>query len=371
MSLLAPTPPDFALSPHRRPADAQRAWNAAGGSAVFAGGATALQLAWTAGGAPAPQTLIPVAACAGSIGISRDGPWLRLGAADSLEAVRSHALVRAHAPLLAAACDRIGSLALRRLGTLGGNLGWRFGDATGALLALDAQALDARDQWRCLSEVLALPRLPLLVALRVRSEAAADWRYEKLGGRLAFSPTRLSLAMACMGAASLDDTPGPAEGGSPRADGPRWRMAAGGAGLPVRRLWRVESLLADSPGALPDPVRLRDACVADLDGDRREADRDAGPTLEHLVEEAVGRRVVVGPCRHELAAVAEQLDAQALGIVGRAARAEHVELLEQAGDLDTWVDDGGQDGERPVERWVRGAHQDAELGERLHGAQPT
>jgi CO/xanthine dehydrogenase Mo-binding subunit/CO/xanthine dehydrogenase FAD-binding subunit len=282
MSLLAPTPPDFTLSPHTRPADAQRATDAAGNSAVFAGGATALQLAWTAGTAPAPQTLIPVAACAGSQGIRLEGPWLRLGAADSLERVRSHALVRAHAPLLVAACERIGSLALRRLGTLGGNIGWRFGDAVSALLALEAQALDATDRWHALSELLTLPRLPLLVALRVRSEAAADWRYEKLGGRLAFSPTRLSLAMACLGAASLDDTPGPAEGSSPRADGPRWRMAAGGAGLPVRRLWRVESLLADSPGALPDPTRLREACLADLDGDSARARVAARLLAGHL-----------------------------------------------------------------------------------------
>ena len=276
MSLLAPTPPDFALSPHRRPADAQRAWDAAGGSAVFAGGATALQLAWTAGAAPAPQTLIPVAACAGSTGISRDSSWLRLGAADSLEAVRSHALVRAHAPLLAAACDRIGSLALRRLGTLGGNLGWRFGDAIGALLALDAQVLDARDQWQSLSEVLALPRLPLLVALRVRAAAAADWRFEKVGGRLAFSPTRLSLAMA------RGLPPDDAADAADAALAPGWRLAAGGAGLPVRRLRRVEALLGEDPAALPDAGRLREACLADLDADAVRAGLAARLLLGHL-----------------------------------------------------------------------------------------
>ena len=54
-----------------------------------------------------------------------DGGGLRIGAAARLVDVADHAEVRAKWPVLAQACEAVGTTALRHMGTLGGNLGQR------------------------------------------------------------------------------------------------------------------------------------------------------------------------------------------------------------------------------------------------------
>ncbi|RYY48303.1 MAG: hypothetical protein EOO24_67515, partial [Comamonadaceae bacterium] len=103
--------------------EAQGLKDALGAAAAFAGGATALQLAWSS--APVGLTLIDVNTLAEAQGIGHGAGALRIGAATRLEALRRDPRVRADAPLLAQACESLAALSVRNLATLGGNLGWR------------------------------------------------------------------------------------------------------------------------------------------------------------------------------------------------------------------------------------------------------
>lgn len=246
---------------------------------TYVGGGTALQLAW-ASGVPTLR-LLAVDALPAAQGISAvdeaGSRWLRIGAAYKLEALRRDPLLREVAPLLAAACDQIGAPSVRHLATLGGNVGWRWGDTLAPLLAMDAQAELAGGQRVPLAPLLAAPELPLLVALWLpRHDVPAGLAvYEKVAQRAAFAPSRLALALW-------------------QVHGRPLQIAATGAGWVARRLGGAEAwcqaaartpadVETDAPREAPadalDDVMaaarattpaasaaLQAACTADLDG---------------------------------------------------------------------------------------------------------
>ncbi|PKO82008.1 MAG: hypothetical protein CVU19_03960 [Betaproteobacteria bacterium HGW-Betaproteobacteria-13] len=243
LSVLHPATPAEAAAAHRDPATA------------FIAGGTALQLSWRS---PAPAlTLIDVLALepVHGIALQADGS-LRIGAAVSLETLRTHATVAARAPLLAMACDSLAALAVRHLATLGGNLGWRFGDTVAALLAHRAEAELADGRRQALSDLLAHDRLPLILALHLPPPHPEEHHfYEKVGHRAAFTPARIALAVAvCIGMdGRLQDT----------------RIGLAGAGLSGRRLLHAEAWLnACQAARLGAADRgLRAAVAADLPAD--------------------------------------------------------------------------------------------------------
>lgn len=230
---------------------AQRCKEALGPAAAFVGGGTALQLAWMEG-APPGLTLVDVNHLPQAQGIDIRRGVLRIGAAVRLEAVRTDARVRQFAPLLAQACDGLAALSVRHLATLGGNVGWRFGDTLAALLAMGAQAELADGQQVPLDGLMSRPELPLVVALHVDGGRLPRIAfYEKVGRRAAFSPSRLALAVCA--------DPGPPGGAGLLQN---LRIGASGAGLRGRRLRAAERCLSGPGGAT-----LREACAHDLPED--------------------------------------------------------------------------------------------------------
>lgn len=231
-----------------------QACQAAGAPATWVAGGTALQLAW--GSAPAAGRLIDVRRLPEAQGVAvLPGGGLRIGAAMALEALRRDALVQLHAGLLAQACAAVGAMGLRHLATLGGNIGWRFGDALVALLALQADAELADGCCLPLATLLATvppgDGLPLLLAVHLRPRAAAALVvFEKLGQRAAFSPSLATLAL-------LADQ---------EADGrlTALRIAAGAAGLPARLLLHTAAALQGRQPKALDPAVLQQALLQDL-----------------------------------------------------------------------------------------------------------
>lgn len=251
--------------------EAQRRRSALGPHGTFVGGGTALQLAW--GDAVPALTLLDVTRLPQAQGIALAGASLRIGAAVRLETLRRDTLARHHAPLLAAACDSLAALSVRHLATLGGNVGWGFGDTLAALLALDAQVERADGSCLPLDQWLPMPELPLVVALRVDAYPLAVGFYEKIGRRAAFSPSRLALAVG----AGLD-----AQGRLQDV-----RAAGCGAGLRARRLRHAEQLLH---GLRPADVgaALRAACALDLPED---------PSLARLASSVIAGHLTTAVAR--------------------------------------------------------------------------
>ena len=186
------------------------------GAGPYAAGCTALQLSW---GPDGPAALTDLARLAVARGIGMVAGRLRIGALTSLETCRTDALVRRHAPLLAQACGVIGALGVRMLGTLGGNIGWRFGDAVPALLALVA-LVETVDGLVPLDTVLEQSDIPLLLAVHIPPQPPVAV-FEKIGHRAAFSLSAVTVA-GCI-------------------DGRTIRLAAGAAGQPARRLRQAET----------------------------------------------------------------------------------------------------------------------------------
>lgn len=275
MQLLWPHSPAHAL-----------ALRAAHPGARFVAGGTALQQEWgDRHRAPADCCLVPLHQLPALRGIElmEGGTSLRMGAAMPLETVRTHALVRAHAPLLAEALAQLGALGVRHLGTLGGNVAWRWGDSTPALLVLDAQAecAHAPGQRLPLAALLAQAELPLIVALHIPLQpgaAPANTVFEKAAQRAAFAPARLRLAL-------------------------RWNhgqlshAACAAPDLPARLLGRTLAWLHSHPATRGAAALagLRQACTAD------------GLPTEHPEDLAhLAARLIAGHCGL-LASAAEEV----------------------------------------------------------------
>jgi CO/xanthine dehydrogenase FAD-binding subunit len=237
----------FIVQPHTA-REAQSLKDALGASAAFIGGGTALQLAW---GDETPELiLIDVAGLPEVQGIVLTGTRLRIGAGIRLESLRRDPFVLAHAPLLAAACDSLAALSVRHLATLGGNVGWRCGDTLAVLLVLDALAELADGSTIPLATWLTVNTSPLLVAVHIVADVASPLAFfEKVGHRAAFSPTRLALAMHALRVDSKLVTV---------------RVAASAAGLPARRLHRVEQALEGLSLTQLERASTATACAQDI-----------------------------------------------------------------------------------------------------------
>ena len=205
---------------------------------------------------------------------------MRIGAATLLEDLRQDASIGLHARRLVEAIDAIGAPGVRHLATIGGNVGWRWGDTLPTLLAAEAWVVLADGGPHPLASVLDTARLenaalPLIDALLwPRPEARSPgWSvYEKLGGREAFSPSRLTLGLEVR----CDEG---------RVADPRVAVTA--AGWPARRLPQVEAWLSGRPAATlaSYATALRDACLADI-GDAHRARLVARLLTGHLGREA-------------------------------------------------------------------------------------
>ena len=109
------------------------------GAKAIAGG-TALQLTWEAG-AQKPDMLVDVSRIADLEGKTFRDEDLIVGALTPISGLIEDQTIGRHVPLLALAAKDVGGPTVRRMGTLGGQIGWGTGCLLPALLALDAQVL--------------------------------------------------------------------------------------------------------------------------------------------------------------------------------------------------------------------------------------
>jgi len=107
---------------------------------------------------------------------------LTIGAGTSLEDIRHAGL-----PLLSQACRDVGAPNIRRLATLGGNIGFGAGCLIPALLALDAELNTTRGP-RPLRDHLRDPK-GLILSMTLRPLDRSIWR--KIGLRAAFTPAMI------------------------------------------------------------------------------------------------------------------------------------------------------------------------------------
>lgn len=140
-------------------------------------------------------------------GITTHGAELRIGALATAHELARHAGVRRHATVVAEAASLTSAPALRRRGTLGGNLTTPHpaGDITTALLALDArvEVADGRTvaTWS-LTDFMRVqgeewPRQRLILAVRIRR--CRHSAFERLAARTAFSRSQVAVAVAIVG----------------------------------------------------------------------------------------------------------------------------------------------------------------------------
>ncbi len=112
-----------------------------GGQARIIAGGTDLMLQLRRGEKP-PVALVDVTRIPEMRGIREEDGYIVLGAAVTHAEVAASPLIRTRAAVLAQACRSVGSLQIRNVGTIGGNLvnGMPAADSVIALLALDAEA---------------------------------------------------------------------------------------------------------------------------------------------------------------------------------------------------------------------------------------
>jgi CO/xanthine dehydrogenase Mo-binding subunit/CO/xanthine dehydrogenase FAD-binding subunit len=184
MEVLHPTDPGSALEALR-----QR------GARAVAGG-TALQVDWSQGKAR-PEVLVRL----DGLGLDRITPGadggLRIGAMVRLATLEASAEVARDAPLLARALSDVAAPAVRRLATLGGQIGWGNGCLVPALLALSARVghVTASGEEACaLAEWLAAPSGILLWVELPRQPDGVRWCWRKIGLRAAFTPAVIAVA---------------------------------------------------------------------------------------------------------------------------------------------------------------------------------
>lgn len=170
-----------------------------GNAACFIAGGTLLQQSWPEPRlAPSATHFINVMHWPEMQQISLGPQYLHIGAGMRLEAVRRHPWVQQHAPVLVQALDQLGAMGIRRLGTLGGNIGWGEGDCCPVLLAMDAQVELTDGNLQSLAQTLKLMGRPLMLSFLLPRRDVMEPRplvFEKVGYRAAFSPARLRMAL--------------------------------------------------------------------------------------------------------------------------------------------------------------------------------
>ncbi len=142
-----------------------------------------------------PDALVSVRAVEELSDVEPDGERIRIGAMVTHHGVARSELVRSRAPMLSAACGRVASPTIRRMGTLGGNVcyGESASDPAPVLLALGAEmtarglagerTISARDFYVGYYET-ALAKGEILTSVAVPSMPVnARWRYWKWSPR--------------------------------------------------------------------------------------------------------------------------------------------------------------------------------------------
>jgi len=186
--------------------------------AVAVAGGTALNLVCSLG-TPKPAALVALGRVVPA-GIEDAGDGLRIGAGVTLDSLARSGVVAARVPLLARAVQDVAAEGVRRLATLGGQVGWGAGCLLPALLALDARVVGTGGMVG-LADWLAAPK-GVILWIEVPAQASGAWVWRKVGYRAAFSPAALVVAGAGGGA----------------------RIAAGGGPVRPQRLPGVEAALA-------------------------------------------------------------------------------------------------------------------------------
>lgn len=155
------------------------------GHCALAGG-TALQLQW-AQGVARPEVLVDIARHLPDE-MSCDGDRVTLGAGMRLEDLRAASI-----PLVSQALADVAAPGVRRLGTLGGQIGWGAGCLLPALLVLEADVRTTAGDLS-LAEFLKRPQgLVLSISITLPpADVTLTWR--KFGLRRAFSPSLLNVA---------------------------------------------------------------------------------------------------------------------------------------------------------------------------------
>jgi len=178
------------------------------GACAYAGGTDLLialgaRQPWTKG----VRELVDIKDLKVARGVTEVGDTLRIGALTTADELASSRLVRRKAPALADAAGVTAAPALRRRGTLGGNIVTPHpaGDVTTALIALDATVElvegTARRE-RSLADLLdslagKRPQRRLILAVRFR--AGRPSAFEKHGARTEFSRSIVSAAVTVDG----------------------------------------------------------------------------------------------------------------------------------------------------------------------------
>lgn len=196
------------------------------GTRAIAGG-TALQVLWSQG-VGEPDRLVRLDGL-GLGGIAAEAGGLRIGATTTLAEVAASPLVRETAPLLSRAVRDVGAPGIRRLGTLGGQIGWGAGCLLPVLLTLGARVEVTRADGagtEDLAMALTAPGGLVRAVILPGQPAGARWVWRKIGLREAFSPAIVTMAgWVADGAAAL---------------------AVGGGPVPPQRLPRSEAALCAS-----------------------------------------------------------------------------------------------------------------------------
>lgn len=173
-----------------------------GPSAAFMMGGTTFQLQREKG-IPLPPYIIMLQALQELQTLQRqaaDGEdFLSIGANVPLRYCMDHPIIKAHIPMLCSAIGVVGSPAIRNQGTIGGNIGYRKGDAAASLLALDARARFIDEDGE---QVLSLEqymeqeqkKAAMLLAVQIPLPAPVLDFFEKVGSRETFSPSILTVA---------------------------------------------------------------------------------------------------------------------------------------------------------------------------------
>jgi xanthine dehydrogenase iron-sulfur cluster and FAD-binding subunit A len=232
--------------------------------------------------------------------IERQAGWVKIGAAATFSEVIASPLVQATAPVLAQACEEVGAVQIRNMGTLGGNVAnaAACADSLPALICLDARtrvltiregsAMDALSEDDVLehdwpvNETVTGPnrtRIPaggLLVSLCYQApEPGSRSVFLKLGRRNAMAISRLTVAAL----GRLDG-----EGRIVEA-----RLVPGSATPQIRRFGAVEEMLL---GRVPDQRLIAEAGRAAAAEMRRLAGRRWSsefkePALASMVAQAL------------------------------------------------------------------------------------
>lgn len=185
------------------------------------------------------------------------GPMLAIaeGVADiaanaTLESLRRDPALKAALPGLTDLLARVGSTAVRNLGTPGGGIAWPGGDLRVALAPLGALAVFAAAGAAPVEQAAGV-RGDVLTRIRIPLPPPGAWVVEKLGHRERFSPAKLIV--------SVHAAP----------NGPR--LALGGAGLGLRTGLHAPPLLE---GLEPTLARIARGMLEDAL--ERTAERNAG-----------------------------------------------------------------------------------------------